>query len=73
MPIKRCTLPSGGSGYKYGNSGKCYASKGDALKQMAAIKSQQSKGALDEFVRELIIMGYNDFEILDIILPKEKQ
>ena len=43
MPIKRCKLPSGKSGYKYGDSGKCYVSEAAALKQMRAIKASQSK------------------------------
>lgn len=43
MPIKRCTLPGGGSGYKYGDSGKCYQSKKDAIRQMVAIRSSGYK------------------------------
>ena len=44
MPIKRCTTDSGGSGWKYGDSGKCYRSRKDAIKQMKAIKWRQSQG-----------------------------
>lgn len=47
MPIKRCTLPNGGSGYKYGDSGKCYAKRGDAIRQMRAIKYSESHGKKD--------------------------
>ena len=36
MPIQSCTLPEGGSGYKWGASGKCYASRADAERQAAA-------------------------------------
>ena len=43
MPIKRCTLPNGGSGFKYGNSGKCYSKRSDAIKQMQAIKVSQQR------------------------------
>jgi len=43
MPIKRCTLPSGKQGWKYGDKGKCYAVKSDAEKQGRAIKTSQSK------------------------------
>jgi len=43
MPIKRCTLSNGKKGYKYGDSGKCYASREDALKQMRAIKVSKQK------------------------------
>ena len=42
MPIKSCTLPNGKKGYKYGDSGKCYASRKDALRQAAAIKASQN-------------------------------
>lgn len=47
MPIKRCTTDSGGSGWKYGDSGKCYKNRSDAIKQMRAIKISESKGAAD--------------------------
>ena len=43
MPIKKCTLPDGGSGYKYGDSGHCYKSREDALEQMRAIKWRQAQ------------------------------
>lgn len=45
MPIKRCKLPNGGLGYKWGDSSKCYRSKADAEKQMRAIKASQSREA----------------------------
>lgn len=56
MPIKRCTLPNGGSGYKYGDSGKCYKNRKDAITQMKAIKVSQQKGKgeawdISEFLR----------------------
>lgn len=45
MPVKKCQ--SGGkSGYKYGDSGKCYAGKGGKAKaerQGRAIKANQGK------------------------------
>lgn len=45
MPVKKCQ--SGGkSGYKYGDSGKCYAGKGGKAKaerQGKAIKANQGK------------------------------
>lgn len=41
MPIQRCTLPNGKSGYKWGSQGKCYSSRSDALRQMRAIKYSQ--------------------------------
>lgn len=42
MPIKKCSLPNGKSGYKYGDSGKCYENKEDAIKQMRAIKYSET-------------------------------
>jgi hypothetical protein len=36
LPIQECTLPEGGKGWKYGESGKCYANRADAEKQAAA-------------------------------------
>jgi len=44
MPIKRCTLPSGKKGYKWGNSGKCYGAKKQAEQQMKAIYANGYKG-----------------------------
>lgn len=43
MPIKRCTTSKGKSGYKYGNSGKCYSQRGKAVKQAQAIKASQAR------------------------------
>lgn len=43
MPIVKCKLPNGKVGYKWGKSGKCYASKDKALKQMAAIRIREGK------------------------------
>ena len=36
MPIHACTLPDGGSGYRWGNHGECYADRADAEKQAEA-------------------------------------
>jgi hypothetical protein len=36
MPIKECTLPDGGKGWKWGDQGHCYADRADAEKQAAA-------------------------------------
>lgn len=38
MPIKSCSLPDGKSGYKWGDKGKCYKSKKDAIRQGIAIE-----------------------------------
>jgi len=45
MPLMRCTT-GGKSGWKYGESGKCYPNPGGktkAMKQMRAIKSSQGR------------------------------
>lgn len=36
MPIKSCRLPDGGSGFQWGNHGKCYADRAGAERQAAA-------------------------------------
>jgi hypothetical protein len=41
MPIQRCKLPGGGSGFRWGENGKCYPNRSGALKQMRAIKYSQ--------------------------------
>lgn len=43
MPIMKCKLPNGKMGYKWGKSGKCYASKAAAEKQGKAIKASENK------------------------------
>lgn len=64
MPIERCGKNN--EGYRWGNSGKCYDNKEDALKQMRAIKvSQQSKGEkVDTELKEI------DEEILKLAFEK---
>jgi len=42
MPINQCTLPNGGSGYKWGSKGKCYKNKRDAIKQGVAIEGSEN-------------------------------
>lgn len=43
MPIKKCKLPTGKSGYKYGDSGKCYSDRSKAVKQGQAIEISRHK------------------------------
>lgn len=46
MPIRRCPLPGKKSGWKFGDSGKCYPTKKQADKQRKAIewsKHQEKK------------------------------
>ena len=62
----KCTTDSGGSGWKYGDSGKCYKNRKDALSQMRAIKFQQSRGVID-FSNE----GLTNDELLGLSLDLE--
>jgi hypothetical protein len=43
MPVMTCTLPNGKSGFKWGESGKCYARRADAEAQARAIYSSGYK------------------------------
>lgn len=43
MPIQRCTLKGGKKGWKYGESGKCYATKSGAERQAKAIHASGYK------------------------------
>lgn len=43
MPIHKAKGPRGGKGYQYGESGKVYPTKTQAIKQMVAIKISQGK------------------------------
>ena len=43
MPIQKARGPRGGKGYQYGDSGKVYPTKAQAVKQMVAIKISQGK------------------------------
>jgi len=50
MPLKKCTS-NGKSGYKWGDSGKCYTgpnAKNQALKQGRAIEANKSKGLIEK-------------------------
>jgi len=42
MPIHRATGPRGGKGWQYGESGKVYPTRQQAVKQAQAIKASQS-------------------------------
>lgn len=56
MPLKRCTQ-DGKSGYKWGDSGKCYTGPGakkKALRQGRAIEVNKSKGSVfEQFIQRL--------------------
>ena len=43
MPIQKVRGPKGGKGFQYGESGKVYPTKAQAIKQMVAIKISQGK------------------------------
>lgn len=44
MPIKSCTLPGGGSGYRWGDHGKCYPERAEAEKQAEAAYANGYRG-----------------------------
>tara|TARA_R100001244_G_scaffold11581_3_gene13823 strand:- start:511 stop:663 length:153 start_codon:yes stop_codon:yes gene_type:complete len=44
MPIKRCALPKGKKGWKWGNKGKCYPTRKQAEKQASAAYASGYKG-----------------------------
>ena len=48
MPIRRCEK----SGYKWGNSGKCYGSRQKAIKQMKAIFASGYEESINEGIKE---------------------
>jgi len=43
MPIKKCKTKTNKTGFKYGDSGKCYSDRNKAVKQGQAIKISQNK------------------------------
>jgi len=47
MPIMRCKLPNGKLGWKFGQSGKCFPTRKQAVKQGQAIKINQANGKID--------------------------
>lgn len=62
MPIIQCTLPNGGKGWKWGHSGKCFASREDADKQARAAYANGYAGdsclcAMDKSGRRIDIDG----------------
>lgn len=63
MPLKTCTS-NGKSGYKWGDSGKCYTGTGareKALKQGRAIESSKTQSRMDQLL-----------EHIDSIISKKK-
>lgn len=44
MPIKKCKLPNGKQGWKWGDKGKCYSSKKKAGEQAKAAHASGYKG-----------------------------
>lgn len=43
MPIHRAKGPRGGKGWQYGQSGKVYRTRREAIQQMIAIKLSQQR------------------------------
>ena len=42
MPVHKATGPRGGKGYQYGETGKVYPTRAQAVKQAQAIKASQA-------------------------------
>lgn len=52
MPLRKCKTDSGASGWKWGEQGKCYKNKRDAVRQGLAIegpKGFQAKATPEEY------------------------
>lgn len=58
MPIERCKLADGSSGYRWGKKGKCYKTRAAAEKQMKAIKTSQNKALEIRYGKKWIIVNY---------------
>jgi len=61
MPIKRCTLPNGEQGFKWGDSGKCYAKRTDAERQAQAAYAsgyKKKKGTSSTLVSAATGIGF---------------
>lgn len=43
MPIHRATGPKGGRGWQYGETGKVYPTRAQAVRQAQAIKASQAR------------------------------
>ena len=43
MPIQPCTMKGGKKGWKYGDKGKCYATRKGAERQAAAIHASKGR------------------------------
>lgn len=67
MPLKRCKLPDGSQGWKYGDSGKCYKKKADAIKQGVAISGPEG------FKKEMKKSKGRRTEIIDSITEQLKK
>lgn len=48
MPIHRAAGPRGGKGWQYGESGKVYPTRAQALRQARAIKATQARAKAEK-------------------------
>ena len=80
MPIEKCTLPSGGNGFRYGQKGHCYPNKKSAIKQGLKI-SYETSGGPDKFKSEMskkkaagsVEISEEEFETALLELSKENK
>lgn len=73
MPIKECTLPGGGSGYKWGESGKCYPDRKSAERQAAAAHANGYTGSDNMTVisvKDAIEVGDRSFTVDGYMIAK---
>ncbi len=65
MPIKSCQLPNGDAGFKFGDEGKCYATREEALKQMKAMIANGYKPGEGEKFAEIDLQIFTTGEFRD--------
>lgn len=70
MPIERCEMPDGNSGYRWGGHGHCYADRAEAEKQAEAAYANGYTGdemiAFDRSVRSIDKSGHMLIEMANI-------
>lgn len=70
MPIRSCTLPSGGPGFKWGDHGTCYRDRADAERQAEAAHANGYAGdnaiAFDRSVRTVDVDGRMHVEVANL-------
>ena len=73
MPIKSCKLPNGKSGFKFGDKGKCFATRAESLKQARTefANCYKGKAAIEELKSSLTAEEH--LELDSVIVEMEKE